>query len=116
MVIDRPVDLDALSQNQSEELRDLITVTYNDKGNELGDFGLMSASSIINPDYGVSPPYFSASIPFAGSNLYLTTQQSEPFVAVYRFMLTLYNAQNIVNYDGLSSGTNATANTLPYFF
>ena len=108
-----PVDLATLSQNQSEELRDLITVTYNDKDNELGDVGLMSASSIINPDYGVSPPYFSASIPFAGSNLYLTTQQSEPFVAVYEVYADIIQPQNIVNLDGLSSGTNTTTNTLP---
>ena len=50
-----PVDKDMLSQNQSEELFDLTTVTYNDKGDDLGDVGLMSTSAIINPDYGVSP-------------------------------------------------------------
>lgn len=107
------VDKDILSQNQSEELRDLTTVTYNDRGDELADVGLMSASSIINPDYGVSPPYFSASIPFAGSNLYLTTQQSEPFVAVYEVSADIIQPQNIVDLDGLSSGTNTTTNTLP---
>jgi hypothetical protein len=108
-----PVNKDILSQNQSEELRDLTTVTYNEKGGELGDLGLMSASSIINPDYGVSPPYFSASIPFAGSNLYLTTQQSEPFVAVYEVSADIVQPQNIVDLDGLNSGTNTTVNTLP---
>ena len=78
-----PVNKDILSQNKSQELRALDTVTYNNKGGELGDLGLISASSIIKPDYGVSPPYFSASIPFAGSNLYLTTEKTGPFVAMY---------------------------------
>ena len=108
-----PVDKDILSQNQSEELRDLTTVTYNDKRDDLGDVGLMIASSIINPDYGISPPYFSASIPFAGSNLYLTTQQSDPFVAVYEVSADIIQPQNIVNLQGLGSATNTAANTLP---
>ena len=102
-----------LTQNQSEELPDLTTVTYNDNGDDLGDVGLMSTSAIINPDYRVSPPYFSVSIPFAGSNLYLTTQQGDPFVAVYEVSADIIKTQNIVNLQGLGSATNTTANTLP---
>lgn len=91
------IDKGVLSQNQSKELLDLTTVTYNNKGGELGDLGLISASSIINPDYGVSPPYFSTSIPFLGSNLYLTTQQTELFVAVYDVSEDIIHPQDIVD-------------------
>jgi len=52
-----PVYKDILSQNRSQKLRKLDTITYNNKGGDLEDLGLMSASSIIKPDYGVSPPF-----------------------------------------------------------
>jgi hypothetical protein len=42
------VDKDLLSQNQSEESPDLTTVTYNDKGDDWGDVGLISAISSLS--------------------------------------------------------------------
>ena len=102
------VDKIILSENSSQGLRDLFTVTYNEKGKELGEIGLMSATSIIKPDYGVSPPYFSASIPFAGSNLFLATQQGKPFVAVYEVSAEIIQPHDIVDLHGLTAGSNTT--------
>lgn len=45
--------------------------------------GTISAPTFIVPDYGNSPPYFSASIPFVASGLQLISPKGEPFVAVY---------------------------------
>jgi hypothetical protein len=104
------LDKDILSEGSSQALRDLFTVTYNEKGEELGKLGLMSATSIITPDYGDSPPYFSASIPFAGSNLFLTTQQGKPFVAVYEVSADIIQPLDIVDLHGLKSDSNTTAN------
>ena len=45
--------------------------------------GVFSAPSVIVPDYGTAPPYFSASIPFVGDSVWLRTINGEPFIAVY---------------------------------
>ena len=50
---------------------------------------------------------------FAGSNLYLTLQQSEPFVEVYEVSADIIQPQNIVDLNGLNSGKNITVYTLP---
>ena len=70
------LDNSTVSQFESEEIGELFTVTHNDKG-ELGVPGIVSAPSRITPDYGIHPPYFSASIPFAGSSLFLSTIPGE---------------------------------------
>jgi hypothetical protein len=107
-----PVDNSTLSQIDSEELGDLFTVSHNDKS-ELGVPGIITAGSIITPDYGVSPPYFSASIPFVGSSLWLSTPDGEPFVAVYEVNADIFKPQSIVDLDGLSISTNTTATNSP---
>ena len=58
--------------------------------------GIVSFPSRIIPDYGVSPPYFSASIPFVGGLLFLITN-GEPFVAVYEVVADVLQPQLVVD-------------------
>jgi hypothetical protein len=58
----------------------------------------ISTPSRIIPDYGISPPYFSASIPFVGGSLFLKTE-GEPFVAVYEVVADILPPQIIVDID-----------------
>ena len=107
-----PLDNSTFSQIESEELGELFTVTHNDKG-KLGVPGIVSAPSKTTPDYGINPPYFSASIPFVGSSLFLTTfsGEYEPFVAVYEVSAEIMQPQDVVDLDGLNAGTNTNTNT-----
>jgi hypothetical protein len=66
---------------------------------------VISVPSRIIPHYGVSPPYFSASIPFVGSSVFLTTE-GEPFVAVYEVVADVLQPQLVVDID--SANKNAT--------
>jgi len=111
-----PLDNSTISQIESEEISELFTVTHNDKG-ESGVPGIISAPSRITPDYGINPPYFSASIPFAGSSLFLSTMpgEYEPFVAVYEVYADIIQPMDFVDLDGLHIGTstNTSATALP---
>ena len=100
------------SQMESKEISELLTVKHNDKG-ELEVPDIISAPSRITPDYGVNPPYFSASIPFVGSSLFLSTMASEdePFVAVYEVSADVIQPMNFVDLDGLKMGNSTDAAT-----
>ncbi len=108
------LDNSTFSQIESDELRELFTVQHNDKG-DVGVPGIVSAPSRITPDYGISPPYFSASIPFVGSSLFLSTMpgEYEPFVAVYEVSAEIIQPQDFVDLDGLNVDTNTTVTGLP---
>jgi hypothetical protein len=97
----------------SKELSELFTVKHNDKG-ELWVPGIISAPSRITPDYGVNPPYFSASIPFVGSSVFLSTMTSEdkPFVAVYEVTADIIQPMDFVDLDGLKMGNSTDAITI----
>jgi len=74
--------------------------------------GIISVPSRIIPDYGTSPPYFSASIPFVGSSVFLTTT-GEPFVAVYEVVAQVLQPQLVVDVDSAnitSFDTSSNAN------
>ena len=107
-----PLNNSTASQMESKEINELFTVKHNDKG-ELGVPGIISAPSRITPDYGVNPPYFSASIPFVGSSLFLTTMASEdePFVAVYEVSADVIQPMDFVEFDGLKMGNSTDATT-----
>lgn len=108
------LDNSTISQFESEEIGELFTVTHNDKG-ELGVPGIVSAPSRITPDYGIHPPYFSASIPFAGSSLFLSTMpgEYEPFVAVYEVSADIIQPMDFVDLEGLNVNTNTTVTGIP---
>ncbi len=106
------VDNTTLSQIDSGAPGGLYALTHNDRG-EVGVPGIITAPSIITPDYGTSPPYFSASIPFVGSSLWLSTTNGEPFVAVYEVSADIIQPEAVVDLEGLNLGTNTTATTSP---
>lgn len=44
---------------------------------------VLSIPTVIQPDYGIHSPYFSATIPFAADSVILRNTNGEPFVAIY---------------------------------
>jgi hypothetical protein len=77
--------------------------------------GIISVPSVIVPDYGSTPPYFSASIPFVGSSVYLKTTNGEPFIAVYEVVAEVVQPQaHVVDVEsapvGNMSGMNMSGN------
>jgi len=91
------VDNSTLSQFETETLGSLYKRHHVDSKEHITP-GIISVPSRIIPDYGTSPPYFSASIPFVGSSVFLTTT-GEPFVAVYEVVAQVLQPQLVVDVD-----------------
>ena len=105
------VDNSTLSQFETEKLGDLYRRHHVNSSEHITP-GIISVPSRIIPDYGVSPPYFSASIPFVGSSVFLTTT-GEPFVAVYEVVADVLQPQLVVDIDSTNitnSDTSGTSN------
>jgi hypothetical protein len=96
------IDNSTLSQFETEQLGELYTRHHVNSSEHITP-GIISVPSRIIPDYGISPPYFSASIPFAGSSLFLRTD-GELFVAVYEVVADVLQPQIVVDIDS----TNVT--------
>ena len=65
--------------------------------------------SVIIPDYGTAPPYFSASLPFAASSIWLRTPHGDPFIAVYEVIAEEVQPQAFVaEIVSVTAGTNMT--------
>lgn len=74
---------------------------------------LISVPSVIVPDYGTAPPYFSASIPFVGSSVFLRNINGEQFIAVYEVVAEVVQPQaHVVDVESAAAGTNMTMTTL----
>ena len=96
-----PIDNNTYSHIDTKTLGDLyLAYHHNDKG-ESGTPGVLSASSVIVPDYGTHSPYFSASIPFVGDSLWLATLNGEPFVVAYAVSADIVKPLNVVNLDSV---------------
>jgi hypothetical protein len=77
--------------------------------------GNLSAPSRIIPDYrgGSTSPYFSASIPFVGSDVVLRTN-GEPFIVAYAVSADIVKPKIIIHLENatLTRATNATNTTV----
>jgi len=102
-----PIDNSTLSHIDTKTLGDLYLAYHHEGKGEAGTPGVLSASSVIVPDYGTHSPYFSASIPFVGDSLWLATLNGEPFVVAYAVSADVVKPLNVVNLD---SAINANAN------
>jgi hypothetical protein len=91
------IDNSTLSQFETETLGSLYKRHHIDSKEHITP-GIISVPSRIIPDYGTSQPYFSASIPFVGSSVFLTTA-GEPFVAVYEVVAQVLQPQLVVDVD-----------------
>ena len=68
--------------------------------------------SVIIPDYGTAPPYFSASHPFAASSIWLRTPHGDPFIGVYEVVAEVVQPQAFVaEIVSVTAGTNMTMTT-----
>jgi hypothetical protein len=66
----------------------------------------------VIPDYGTAPPYFSASLPFAASSIWLRTPHGDPFIAVYEVVAEVVQPQAFVaEIVSVTAGTNMTMTT-----
>jgi hypothetical protein len=97
------IDNSTLSQIDTTKLGELLIGHHLDKGKHSIP-GNISAGSVIVPDYGSKPPYFSASIPFVGSSVWLRTPHGDPFIAVYEVVAEILQPQGVVDLD--SAGVN----------
>jgi hypothetical protein len=113
------VDNSTLSQLDAETLDDLLLGQQTNR-TEKGIPGIIAVPSVIIPDYGTKPPYFSASLPFAASSVWLRTPHGEPFIAVYEvaadivrpqaFIADIKNATSGMNMSESLSQNKTTAN------
>lgn len=104
------LDNSTLSQFETEMLGDLYTRHYVNNSEHITP-GIISVPSRIIPDYGVSPAYFSASIPFVGSSVFLTID-GEPFVAVYEVVADVLQPQLVVDTDSTNITSSDTFETV----
>jgi hypothetical protein len=89
------VDNSTLSQLDPRILDNLLLGKQTNR-TEKGLPGVISVPSIIIPDYGTQPPYFSASLPFAASSVWLRTPHGEPFIAIYEVVAEVVQPQAFV--------------------
>jgi hypothetical protein len=91
------IDNETLSQIDKHEFGELFVGYHNSK--QGGIPGAIIVPSVIEPDYGTEPPYYSASVPFVGSSVWLRTPHAEPFVAVYEVVAEIIQPENTVDLE-----------------
>jgi hypothetical protein len=89
------VDNSTLSQLDPRILDNLLLGQQTNR-TEKGLPGVIAVPSVIIPDYGTQPPYFSASLPFAASSVWLRTPHGEPFIAIYEVVAEVVQPQAFV--------------------
>jgi hypothetical protein len=97
------LDNTTISQFDAEKIGTLYTRLHINSSEHITP-GIISAPTRIMPNYGNSPPYYSASIPFVGSSVFLTTS-GEPFVAVYEVMADVLQPQIVLDLEDSSNST-----------
>ena len=102
------IDNSTYFQLDTKEFGEFYAGFHNGTG-ERGTPGVLSVPSVIIPDYGTAPPYFSASINFVGDSLWLRSPHGEPFIAVYEVVAEVVHPKGVVDVDSaLLSQTNST--------
>jgi hypothetical protein len=71
--------------------------------------GITATPTIILPDYGSSPPYYSAIIPFVGSSVVLGSIHEGPFIAVYEVFADSGQPKIVSNIESDITNNNNTA-------
>ena len=66
---------------------------------------VFSAPTVIKPAYGLSSPFYSASVPFVGSSVVLRTLHGEPFVAVYEVSAQLGQPEIVIDIETAKNNT-----------
>ena len=94
------IDNSTFSELDTSTLGELYAGFHNGKA-EQGTPGEVSVPSVIVPDYGTAPPYFSASIPFVGDSVWLRTPHGEPFIAVYEVVAKEILPQGVVDLESI---------------
>jgi hypothetical protein len=70
--------------------------------------GIADTPTIILPDYGSSPPYYSATIPFAASSVVLGSIHEGPFIAVYQVFADSGQPRIVSNIESAIANNNTT--------
>jgi hypothetical protein len=105
------IDNSTLSQLDTKTFGDLEERLHINEGagGGIGVSGIISVPSVIVPDYGNTVPYFSASIPFVASSVWLRSPSGEPFIAVYEVAAQIDQPRAVVHIGSAISGGNSTA-------
>lgn len=107
------IDNSTLSKLDKEQFGSLYAVHPLDQG-EKGTPGQLSTLSIVVPDYGTAPPYFSGSIPFVGDGVFLQTTNDEPFIAEYELYADIVQPIGVVDLSiPNETSLNSTNSSIP---
>ncbi len=68
----------------------------------------MQVISSIIPDYGISTPFFTASIPFVANGVVLWSSAGEPFIASYQVSAKLGEPEIVNDIETTNNNTKAT--------
>lgn len=95
------IDLNKFGESFPNWIRDISTQ------HKLDNKTAMHVISTIIPDYGISTPYFSASIPFVANGVALWSA-GEPFIAAYQVSAKLGQPEIVNDIETTTNNTNAT--------
>jgi hypothetical protein len=68
----------------------------------------MQVIASIIPDYGISTPFFTASIPFVANAIELWSATEEPFIASYQVSAKLGQPEIVNDIETTNNNTKAT--------
>jgi hypothetical protein len=103
------LDNSTLAQLGAETLNNLL-LSRHIKSPTHATPGIISIPSVIVPDYGSSPPYFSASIPFVASSVILSTN-GEPFIVAYEVSADILQPKLIKHHENATISPTTTTNS-----
>ena len=96
------IDLQKFGETFPNWIRDISTQ------HKLDNNTAMQIISSIIPDYGISTPFFTASIPFVANGVALWSSSGEPFIASYQISVKLGQPEIVNDIEITNNNTKAT--------
>ena len=96
------IDLQKFGETFPNWIRDISTQ------HKLDNNTAMQIISSIIPDYGISTPFFTASIPFVANGVALWSSSGEPFIASYQVSAKLGQPEIVNDIETTNNNTKAT--------
>ena len=96
------IDLQKFGETFPNWIRDISTQ------HKLDNNTAMQIISSIIPDYGISTPFFTASIPFVANGVALWSSSGEPFIASYQISAKLGQPEIVNDIEITNNNTKAT--------
>ena len=96
------IDLQKFGETFPNWIRDISTQ------HKLDNYTAMQIISSIIPDYGISTPFFTASIPFVANGVALWSSSGEPFITSYQVSVKLGQPEIVNDIEITNNNTKAT--------